>query len=159
MATYVMVGGAWIGAWAWQRVARGLRANGHEVYPLSLTGLGERAHLARPDVDLETHIADVINLLEYEGLDDVMLVGHSYAAFVITGVADRAGDRLGALVYLDSARYRTACACWISFRPRQRSSSSAKLTRSATAGGCPSPASSSSLSRPTWTVLATRSAS
>ena len=103
MATYVLVGGAWIGSRAWQRVARELRAHGHDVYPATLTGLGERAHLARPDVDLETHIADVANLIGYEDLADVVLVGHSYAGIVVTGVADRVGDRLAELVYLDSA--------------------------------------------------------
>ena len=103
MSTYVLVGGAWIGGWAWQNVARQLRANGHDVYPATLTGLGERAHLARPEVDLETHIADVVNLIAYEDLTDVVLVGHSYAGVVVTGVADRVGDRLAQLVFLDSA--------------------------------------------------------
>ena len=94
MATYVLVGGAWIGGWAWQAVARALRARGHEVYPATLTGLGERAHLGRPETDLETHIADVVNLMAYEDLAEVVLVGHSYAGFVVTGVADRAGELL-----------------------------------------------------------------
>lgn len=103
MATYVLVGGAWLGGWVWQRVARSLRAKGHDVYPVTLTGLGERAHLARPKVNLETHITDVVNLIGYENLNDVMLVGHSYAGSVVTGVADRIGERLAQLVYLDSA--------------------------------------------------------
>jgi pimeloyl-ACP methyl ester carboxylesterase len=103
MATYILVGGAWIGAWAWKSVAKGLRARGHDVYPLSLTGLGERAHLAYPDVDLETHIADVTGLIESEELANVILVGHSYAGAVVSGAANRAADKLGALVYLDSA--------------------------------------------------------
>ena len=101
--TYVLVGGAWLGAWAWKSVARELRARGADVYPATLTALGERAHLARPEVDLETHIADVVNLIEYEDPADVTLVGHSYAGGVVTGVADRVGERLGQLVYLDSA--------------------------------------------------------
>jgi pimeloyl-ACP methyl ester carboxylesterase len=103
MATYVLVGGAWIGGWAWRNVARGLRAHGHDVYPMTLTGLGERAHLARPDVDLETHIADVVNVVEYEVLTDVILAGHSYSGIVVTGVADRIPDRLSHLVFVDSA--------------------------------------------------------
>ena len=103
MATYVLVGGAWLGGWAWQKVARRLRAHGHDVYPVTLTGLGERAHLSRPEVDLDTHVTDVVNVIGYEDLTDVILVGHSYAAFVVTGVADRVGDRLAQLVYLDSA--------------------------------------------------------
>jgi pimeloyl-ACP methyl ester carboxylesterase len=99
----VLVAGAWIGGWAFQQTARALRARGHDVYPLTLTGLGERSHLARAEVDLDTHIADVVNLLEYEDLRRAVLVGHSYAGIVVTGVADQAGDRLSALVYLDSA--------------------------------------------------------
>jgi pimeloyl-ACP methyl ester carboxylesterase len=104
MAAYVLVPGAWIGGWAWKKVARKLRAAGHDAYPVTLTGLGERVHLARREVNLETHLTDVLNLLEYEDLrEDVVLVGHSYAAIVVNGVADRAGDRLKHLVYLDSA--------------------------------------------------------
>jgi pimeloyl-ACP methyl ester carboxylesterase len=103
MAAYVLVGGAWIGGWVWKRVAAELRADGHAVYPATLTGLGERVHLARPEVDLETHIVDVINLIEFEDLTGVALVGHSYAGAVITGVADRIGDRLAHVIYVDSA--------------------------------------------------------
>ena len=102
MATFVLVPGFWLGGWCWQRVARQLRYWGHDVYPVSLTGLGERAHLASPQVNLETHITDVVNLIEYEGLRDVMLVGHSGGGVVITGVADRIPSRLSQLVYLDS---------------------------------------------------------
>ena len=85
------------------RVARLLRAAGHEVYTPTLTGLGERSHLRRPEVDLDLHIQDVVALLHYEDLRDVILVGHSYGGMVITGVADRAADRVGRLVYLDAA--------------------------------------------------------
>jgi pimeloyl-ACP methyl ester carboxylesterase len=102
MATYVLVAGAWLGGWAWKSVARSLRARGHEVYPATLTGLGDRVHLARPEVDLETHITDVIKLIETEDLAEVVLVGHSYAGSVVTGVGDRRGERLSALVYCDS---------------------------------------------------------
>ncbi len=87
----------------WQDVAPGLRASGHGVYPVTLTGLGERVHLAGPNVDLNTHINDVVNLLEYEDLDRVVLVGHSYAGIVITGVEDRSAPRLRACVYLDTS--------------------------------------------------------
>jgi pimeloyl-ACP methyl ester carboxylesterase len=99
----VLVPGACLGGWSWQQVAGRLRALGHDVYPVTLTGLGERVHLASKDVDLETHIADVVNLLDYEDLDDVVLVGHSYAGIVITGVADRRAERLDAVVYLDTS--------------------------------------------------------
>src|SRR5215216_2972297 len=101
MATYVLVGGAWLGAWAWHDVTRRLRARGHEVYPLSLTGLGDRAHLARPEIDLETHIADIVSLLESEDLRDVILVAHSYSTMPVTGAADRAAERIKQLVYVD----------------------------------------------------------
>ncbi len=102
MADYVLVGGAWLGGWCWQPVARRLRDHGHDVYPVTLTGLGERAHLANPGVDLNTHITDVTNLIEYENLHDVVLLGHSYAGLVVTGVADRVPDRISRLVYLDT---------------------------------------------------------
>ena len=103
MATYVLVGGAWLGAWAWQDVTKWLREQGHEVYPLSLTGLGDRVHLASPSVDLETHIADIVNTLASEDLHDVILVGHSYASVPVAGAADRARDRIARLVYVDTA--------------------------------------------------------
>jgi len=78
MSTFILVPGAWLGAWAWQPVARSLRGAAHEVYPMSLTGLADRVHLAGPEVNLETHIADIVNLIVYEDLRDVVLVGHSY---------------------------------------------------------------------------------
>ena len=102
MATFVLVHGAWHGGWCWLRVARLLRDAAHEVYTPTLTGLGERAHLARPEVDLETHVHDVVGVLEAEELRNVVLVGHSYAGMVITGVAARAANRLSHLVYLDA---------------------------------------------------------
>jgi pimeloyl-ACP methyl ester carboxylesterase len=100
---YVLVHGGGHGGWCWRRVAERLRAAGHEVHAPTLTGLGERAHLLSPDIGLDTHIADVVNLLSYEDLRNVILVGHSYAGVVITGVADRAPDRVGQIVYLDAA--------------------------------------------------------
>ena len=102
MATYVTVHGAWDGAWFWRPVARHLQVAGHEVFTATLTGSGERAHLASPDVGLATHVLDVVNVLRYEDLRDVVLVGHSYGGMVITGVAERAPERLARLVYLDA---------------------------------------------------------
>jgi pimeloyl-ACP methyl ester carboxylesterase len=99
----VLVPGACLGGWAWREVAVHLRALGHEIYPVTLTGLGERVHLASAEVDLETHIADVVNLLDYEGLQDVVLVGHSYAGIVVTAVADRRPELLESVVYLDTS--------------------------------------------------------
>jgi len=104
MATFVIVHGAWGGAWSWnKRVVPLLRQAGHDVYAVTLTGLGDRTHLATPDVDLSTHIQDVVNVLFYEDLSNVVLVGHSYGGNVITGVADRVPERLQQLVYLDAA--------------------------------------------------------
>ena len=102
MTTFVLVHGAWQGGWVWRKVAQRLRAGGHLVFTPTLTGLCERAHLASADVDLQTHIQDVVGLIETEDLTDVLLVGHSYAGMVITGVADRVAERLQGLVYLDA---------------------------------------------------------
>ena len=103
MATYVLVHGGGHGGWCYQRVARILRSAGHDVYTPTLTGLGERSHLMRPGIDLDTHIDDIVNVLHYDDLHDVIVVGHSYGGMVITGVGDRASDRTGKLVYLDAA--------------------------------------------------------
>ena len=102
MATFVIVHGAWSGAHAWRWIRPLLRGDGREVFTPSLTGLGERAHLASPEVDLETHVRDVVGTLEFEDLRDVILVGHSYGGAVITGVADRLPRRVAQLVYLDA---------------------------------------------------------
>jgi pimeloyl-ACP methyl ester carboxylesterase len=102
MATFVLVHGAWHGGWCWRKVTPLLRAAGHEVHAPTLTGLGERAHLASPAVDLETHVRDVLALLEYEDLWAVILVGHSYGGPVATVVADREPGRVARLVYLDA---------------------------------------------------------
>jgi pimeloyl-ACP methyl ester carboxylesterase len=120
MATYVLVGGAWLGGWCWQRVARRLRDEGLDVYPLTLTGLGERVHLASPEVDLETHITDVVNLIEFEDLHDVVLLGHSYAGLVVTGAADRIPERISELVYLDTAPLPDCTAVIDTFPPEAR---------------------------------------
>lgn len=100
--TYVIVHGAWGGGWAFRRVDELLRARGHNVYRPTLTGLGERTHLAGPGVGLRTHVEDVVNVLLFEDLRDVVLVGHSYGGVVITGVADRVPERIRSLVYLDA---------------------------------------------------------
>src|SRR5918997_4262365 len=102
MATYVLVHGGWHGGWCWKKVTPLLQAAEHEVYTPTLTGLGERSHLLSDAVDQETHITDVVNVLEYEDLQEVILVGHSYAGMVITGVADRLPERIGHLVYFDA---------------------------------------------------------
>jgi pimeloyl-ACP methyl ester carboxylesterase len=102
MSTFVLVHGAWHGSWCWKRVRKALQAQGHEVFTPTLTGIGERSHLLSPDVNLATHIDDVVNLVRWEELSDVVLCGHSYGGCVISGVADRIPDRIGELVYLDA---------------------------------------------------------
>jgi pimeloyl-ACP methyl ester carboxylesterase len=102
MSTYVLVHGAWHGSWCWKRVRKALQVQGHEVFTPTLTGLGERSHLLSPQVNLETHINDVVNLIGWEGLSNVVLCGHSYGGPVVSGVADRVPDRIGAVVYLDA---------------------------------------------------------
>lgn len=102
MAIVVLAHGAWSAAWAWKKVRPLMAAAGHEFFAPTYTGLGERAHLARPDNDLETHIQDVVGLLECEDLRHVVLLGHSYGGMVATGVADRAPERVAQIVYLDA---------------------------------------------------------
>ena len=92
MTTYLLIHGAWHGGWCWKHVARLLRTAGHEVFTPTLTGLGERAHLLNPDVGLDTHVQDVLGVLEYEDVRDVVLVGHSYGGMVIAGVAEKAAE-------------------------------------------------------------------
>jgi pimeloyl-ACP methyl ester carboxylesterase len=99
---FVLVHGAWQGNWVWERVADQLRAAGHRVYTPSLTGLGERAHLAGPEIDLETHIADVAGVIEHHELDGIVLCGHSYGGMVVASVADRLSQRVKSLVFLDA---------------------------------------------------------
>lgn len=102
MSTYVLVPGFWLGAWAWEKVARPLREAGHDVHAVTLTGLGDRVHLAGPGVDLETHIQDIVNVIVFADLHEVILVGHSGAGTPITGVADRIPERVARVVYVDS---------------------------------------------------------
>src|SRR5271155_1140249 len=102
MATFVLVHGAWHGSWCWKRVRHALQAQGHNVFTPTLTGVGERSHLLSPDVNLDTHITDVVNLIRWEELSDVVLCGHSYGGCVVTGVADRLPNRISAMGYLDA---------------------------------------------------------
>ncbi len=100
MTTFLLVHGAWHGGWCWRFLRPYLGK--HQVFAPSLTGLGERKHLARYDIDLDTHIADIVSILEMEDLRDVVLVGHSYGGMVVTGAADRVPERIARLVYLDA---------------------------------------------------------
>lgn len=103
MANYILVHGGWHGAWCWDKVVPLLQAAGHQVYTPTLTGLGEQAALLTPEVGLDTHIQDVVNLIETKDLQHGILVGHSYSGMVITGVADCVPGRIAHLVYLDAA--------------------------------------------------------
>ena len=100
--TYVLVHGAWHGGWCWRDVAADLRAAGHDVHVPTLTGQGERVHLMSPTVNLTTHVTDVVNLIEFEELSSVVLVGHSYAGHIIPQVADHLRERIAHVVYLDA---------------------------------------------------------
>ena len=102
MATFVLVHGAWHGSWCWKRVRAALQQLGHAVFTPTLTGVGERAHLLSPDVNLETHIQDVLNLIRWEELDDFVLCGHSYGGMMVSAVADRIPESIRSLVFLDA---------------------------------------------------------
>ena len=102
MTNIVLVHGAWHGGWCYARVAELLRAKGHRVFTPTLSGLGERSHQFGGHINLTTHITDVVNVIEWERLDRVVLLGHSYGGMVITGVADAVADKIATLVYLDA---------------------------------------------------------
>jgi pimeloyl-ACP methyl ester carboxylesterase len=102
MTTFVLVHGAWGGSYGFKYVRGPLRAAGHEVFTPSLTGIGERAHLASPQVNLTTHVTDVVNTILYEDLTDVVLLGYSYGGMVVTGALEHVADRVAHLVYLDA---------------------------------------------------------
>jgi pimeloyl-ACP methyl ester carboxylesterase len=125
MNTFVLVHGAWHGGWCWRHLVPLLRARGHEVHHPTLTGLGERSHLRGPvgtGLGLDTHVEDVLAVLEYEDLREVVLVGHSYGGMVVTGVADRAADRLQHLVYLDAWLPHDGESLFDLMRPERRDS-------------------------------------
>jgi pimeloyl-ACP methyl ester carboxylesterase len=102
MTTFLVAHGAWSAGWAWKKMRPLFRAGGHELFTPTYTGIGERAHLGSPSIDLDTHIRDVIGVLEMEDLRDIALIGHSYGGMVATGVADRAHQRIARLIYLDA---------------------------------------------------------
>ena len=116
MATFVLVHGAWHGSWCWKRVRKALQAEGHDVFTPTLTGVGERSHLMSPQVGLDTHIADVVNLIRWEELTDVVLCGHSYGGCVITGVADRVAERFKRSSISTRSSSATAKACTTYYR-------------------------------------------
>jgi pimeloyl-ACP methyl ester carboxylesterase len=121
LRTFVLVHGAWHGGWCWRRVADILRGSGHTAFAPSLTGLGDRAHLFSPDISLQTHMQDILSLVESEELSDFILVGHSYGGFVISGVADTLRERVSHYVYLDGSvppdMSAGASFSWAGFNP------------------------------------------
>jgi pimeloyl-ACP methyl ester carboxylesterase len=102
MPNFVLVHGGWRGGWIWKRVARQLRMAGHDVFTPTMTGLGERSHQLNANVNLSANILDIVNVIKFEELNDVILCGHSYAGMIISGVADQLHERISALVYLDA---------------------------------------------------------
>lgn len=102
MAIFVLVHGSWHGGWCYARVAKLLREAGHDVYTPTLTGMGERSHLAGIEINLDTHVQDIVNVVTYEDLNEVILCGHSFGGVVITGVAAKIPERLKSLFYLDA---------------------------------------------------------
>lgn len=137
LRTFVLVHGAWHGGWCWRAVADRLRARGHAVTTPTLTGLGERAHLLNGAVDLHTHITDVENHILFEDLDDIVLVGHSYAGAVISGLAERMADRIGRLIYLDALLVHDGETCMDEF-PKAVAEERIRFSREA--GGLAMPA-------------------
>jgi pimeloyl-ACP methyl ester carboxylesterase len=104
MTTFVLVPGAWLGGWVWKKILPKLEAKGHKVYPVTLTGMGERVHLATKEIGIESAIQDVVNVIEYNDLDDFVLVGHSFAGKVVAAVADRVPKKVKLILYLDAFR-------------------------------------------------------
>ena len=104
MSSFVLVPGAWLGGWVWNKVVPMLEKDGHVVHAVTLTGTGERVHLATRDVGIETAIQDVLNVVDYNDLDDFVLVGHSFAGKVVAAVADRIAEKVRVLLYLDAFR-------------------------------------------------------
>jgi len=100
--TFVLVHGAWHGGWCWRRVSDQLEKRGHKVFAPTMTGLGERSHLLDPKVNLATHVTDIVNVIKWEDLSKIVLVGHSYGGVIISGVAEQVPEAIGSIVYLDA---------------------------------------------------------
>ena len=100
--TFVLVHGAWHGGWCWRRVSDLLEKKGHKVFSPTMTGLGACSHLLSKDLNLTTHFTDIVNFIKWEDLSDIVLVGHSYGGYIISGVAERVGDKVSSIVFLDA---------------------------------------------------------
>ena len=131
--TFVLVHGAWHGGWCWRRVADVLVARGNRVFTPTLTGVGDRAHLFSKDISLQTHVEDILAVVETEELSDFILVGHSYGGFVISGVADALRERVSHYVYLDASvppdMSPGASFSWADFNPPEAREARLKLVR------------------------------
>lgn len=134
MAVFVVAHGAWTGGWFWNKLRPLLQAGGHAVFTPTYTGVGERAHLAHPGIDLDHHINDLLQLLQFEDLTDVVLIGHSYGGMVATGVADRAPERIAQLVYIDAFVPRDGDSAW-SLIPAEQRQRMQDATAATTAAG------------------------
>jgi|SRR5690349_15842368 len=128
MTDFVLVHGTWGGGWQWRPVAERLRAHGHRVFTPTLTGLGERAHLVTPTTSLDTHVDDIANVIAWEELSDIALVGTSYGGLVIAGVADRVPERIRCLVFLDAALPQQG-RCMLDLVPAERRARVERLAR------------------------------
>ena len=117
MTTFVMVPGAWLGSWVWKKITPQIESAGNVVYPVTLTGMGERVHLFSPQIGIETAVRDVLNVIKYNQLEDVVLVGHSFAAKVIASVGDKIPDKVRLLLYLDTFRPEKVRTSQMSFQP------------------------------------------
>ncbi len=133
--TFLVCHGAWSAGWAWKKMHPLMNAAGHRLLTPSYTGLGERAHLATPAIDLESHIADILNVIKYEDLRDIVLLGHSYGGMVATGVADRARDRIAQLIYLDAFVPRDGQSLF-DLNETGATADARSREKPATAGGC-----------------------
>jgi pimeloyl-ACP methyl ester carboxylesterase len=102
--TFVLIHGAWMGGWYWRRVSDLLEKKGHKVFSPTLTGLGERSHLLSKDINLDTHVTDIVNVIKWESLNDICFVAHSYAGFPASGALDQIGDRVSSIVWLDALK-------------------------------------------------------
>lgn len=102
--TFVLVPGAWLGGWVWNKITPGLQDKGHQVFPVTLTGMGDRVHLASKDIGIETSIQDILNVIKYNDVQDIVLVGHSFAGKLVAAVADRIPEKLKMILYLDAFR-------------------------------------------------------
>src|SRR5882757_594194 len=136
MANIVLAHGAWSAAWAWKKMRPLMRAAGHEFWSPTYTGLGERAHLARPDIDLSTHVQDVAAVLELEDLKEVTLLGHSYGGMVSTGVADKAPGRIARVVYIDAFAPKEGQSLFDLLDQRAKATCGPARPRMAMAGNC-----------------------